>query len=466
MVDNFGQFLKHERELRGVPLEEIAGATKIHIRFLRALEDNQFDTLPGEVFIKGYLRSYAKAIGYDAQDLLRAYDSYMGKNPPEKQTVASSPASGSKKRVPLPWAVGGALAAGAVLAFALFGDFGGDGEETANTSPPAVLAESTSVDADPPPPVVTLKEKILATVDEEQDLPPKIEASEDASKVNTESKEKSESSKVKPETSKAKPAAPVASAVKPEKKVSAEPKKNEASPKPESSEKKKLKTQEAKPEKPKTQTTAKNTEAPKPQKREKPAPENKPESKPDEVETAALTPPQKPRSIRQAEEKVQAPVKNPASPPPSSQAATESSVKTAVASPEEKTAPPQTPIESQVSEKNSDSEEKEVIIQSVAEKFTAGAAIVQAPDIEDKALHLMIQVQGNSWFNLAVDGKPEEDFILPGGTSKSFYGDDKFRVTIGNRRGTQLFLNGQALDIPTSQGDVVRDFEITSQFLE
>jgi cytoskeleton protein RodZ len=58
MVENFGSYLKHERELRGVSLEEISGATKIHIRFLQALEDNQFDELPGEVFIKGYIRSY------------------------------------------------------------------------------------------------------------------------------------------------------------------------------------------------------------------------------------------------------------------------------------------------------------------------------------------------------------------------------------------------------------------------
>ena len=55
MVENFGSYLKHERELRGVPLEEISGATKIHIRFLQALEDNQFDELPGEVFIKHIL---------------------------------------------------------------------------------------------------------------------------------------------------------------------------------------------------------------------------------------------------------------------------------------------------------------------------------------------------------------------------------------------------------------------------
>ena len=65
MIENFGSYIKHERELRGVPLEEISRITKIHIRFLEALEDNRFDELPGEVFIKGYIRSYANIIGSD-----------------------------------------------------------------------------------------------------------------------------------------------------------------------------------------------------------------------------------------------------------------------------------------------------------------------------------------------------------------------------------------------------------------
>ena len=78
MVENFGSYLKHERELRGVPLEEISGATKIHIRFLQALEDNQFDELPGEVFIKGYIRSYANIIGTDVEEMLNIYEESVG----------------------------------------------------------------------------------------------------------------------------------------------------------------------------------------------------------------------------------------------------------------------------------------------------------------------------------------------------------------------------------------------------
>lgn len=73
MSEDFGSYLKHQRELRGVPLDEIALSTKISIRFLQALEENRFEDLPGEVFIKGFIRSYGEAIGSNADELLAAY---------------------------------------------------------------------------------------------------------------------------------------------------------------------------------------------------------------------------------------------------------------------------------------------------------------------------------------------------------------------------------------------------------
>ena len=84
MIENFGSYIKHERELRGVPLEEISRITKIHIRFLEALEDNRFDELPGEVFIKGYIRSYANIIGSDVDEMLNSYEESIGNKLIEK----------------------------------------------------------------------------------------------------------------------------------------------------------------------------------------------------------------------------------------------------------------------------------------------------------------------------------------------------------------------------------------------
>ena len=51
MVEDFGSYLKAERELRGVTLEELHAKTKIPIHFLQALEKNKFDELPEQVFL-------------------------------------------------------------------------------------------------------------------------------------------------------------------------------------------------------------------------------------------------------------------------------------------------------------------------------------------------------------------------------------------------------------------------------
>jgi|HubBroStandDraft_1064217.scaffolds.fasta_scaffold472785_2 cytoskeletal protein RodZ len=61
------------RKRAGVSIEEIVQRTKISSRFLRAIEDEQFDQLPGGIFTTSYLRQYAAAIGYDEDALISYY---------------------------------------------------------------------------------------------------------------------------------------------------------------------------------------------------------------------------------------------------------------------------------------------------------------------------------------------------------------------------------------------------------
>ena len=61
------------RKKAGVSLDDIAQRTKISSRFLRAIEDEQFDQLPGGIFSTSYLRQYAAAIGYDEEALVAHY---------------------------------------------------------------------------------------------------------------------------------------------------------------------------------------------------------------------------------------------------------------------------------------------------------------------------------------------------------------------------------------------------------
>ena len=66
----FGERLKRERELREVPLNEIATATRIAPKFLEALENEQWQKLPGGIFGRGFVRSIARYLGLSEEDLL------------------------------------------------------------------------------------------------------------------------------------------------------------------------------------------------------------------------------------------------------------------------------------------------------------------------------------------------------------------------------------------------------------
>jgi cytoskeletal protein RodZ len=80
-LGTFGDKLKRERELRGVTLEEIAEATKIGTRSLKALEDEHFDQLPGGIFNKGFVKAYAKFLGLDEEQAVSDFMVAQGEQP-------------------------------------------------------------------------------------------------------------------------------------------------------------------------------------------------------------------------------------------------------------------------------------------------------------------------------------------------------------------------------------------------
>ncbi len=64
-MESLGARLKREREQRKITLDEISLSTKIGTRFLLAIEEEQFDQLPGGIFNKGFVRAYARYLGVD-----------------------------------------------------------------------------------------------------------------------------------------------------------------------------------------------------------------------------------------------------------------------------------------------------------------------------------------------------------------------------------------------------------------
>jgi cytoskeletal protein RodZ len=71
---NFGERLKREREMREVSMEELTKSTRISGRFLQALENEDWDKLPGGVFGRGFVRTIARYLGLDEESLLGEYD--------------------------------------------------------------------------------------------------------------------------------------------------------------------------------------------------------------------------------------------------------------------------------------------------------------------------------------------------------------------------------------------------------
>lgn len=71
---NFGERLKRERELREVSWQELTSATRIGPKFLEALENEDWEKLPGGVFNRGFVRSIARYLGLDEEVLLGEYD--------------------------------------------------------------------------------------------------------------------------------------------------------------------------------------------------------------------------------------------------------------------------------------------------------------------------------------------------------------------------------------------------------
>lgn len=118
----FGEHLKREREMRGVSLEEISAATRIATRFLVALENEQWDLLPGGVFNRGFIRAVARFLGLDEDSLVSEY-ALETKGRPEPGVVADPPIEPNSRylEITLVIVLAVLVIAGAVFAVVRFG---------------------------------------------------------------------------------------------------------------------------------------------------------------------------------------------------------------------------------------------------------------------------------------------------------------------------------------------------------
>src|SRR4026209_2203397 len=89
-MSDFGGKLRQARERRGISLRQIAASTKISAGALEALERNDISKLPGGIFSRAFVRSYAVEVGLNPEETVREFlDRFQGEPPPASPAAPS-----------------------------------------------------------------------------------------------------------------------------------------------------------------------------------------------------------------------------------------------------------------------------------------------------------------------------------------------------------------------------------------
>ena len=72
-MESVGQYLRKHRENKRMSIEEVSRATRVPSSSVERIEADRFDELPGEVFVRGFLKSYARSLGLTPEEVLARY---------------------------------------------------------------------------------------------------------------------------------------------------------------------------------------------------------------------------------------------------------------------------------------------------------------------------------------------------------------------------------------------------------
>jgi cytoskeleton protein RodZ len=90
-VGELGKILREARESRGLTIKQVGEATRIRPIFLEALEEERFEDMPGDVYNRGFLRTYARFLDLDGEALVEAYRRQTGTTSPSIPRVLDEP---------------------------------------------------------------------------------------------------------------------------------------------------------------------------------------------------------------------------------------------------------------------------------------------------------------------------------------------------------------------------------------
>jgi cytoskeleton protein RodZ len=149
-MPEIGDQLRETRMRNRIDITDVEAATKIRAKYLRALENEEWELLPGPTFVKTFLRTYADYLGLDARNLVEEYRARYERPAAQELTPFGTNLGGrrARRRRPIfsPWMavlVGIVALVGALFALGKWGD---DPEEEARR--PAAAPQSTPESAD------------------------------------------------------------------------------------------------------------------------------------------------------------------------------------------------------------------------------------------------------------------------------------------------------------------------------
>jgi hypothetical protein len=96
-MPEIGQTLRETRMRNRVDITEVEAATKIRAKYLRALENEEWDLLPGPTFVKTFLRSYADYLGLDSRALVEEYKQRYERPSQAEQLTPFAPRAGGRR---------------------------------------------------------------------------------------------------------------------------------------------------------------------------------------------------------------------------------------------------------------------------------------------------------------------------------------------------------------------------------
>ena len=95
-----GEILRTEREKQGMTVKDVEKGTSIRALYIQAIEDGKYDVLPGEVYLKGFIRNYATFLGLSPQEMLALYRESQESQAPQPPPVPPGPVKTETRREP------------------------------------------------------------------------------------------------------------------------------------------------------------------------------------------------------------------------------------------------------------------------------------------------------------------------------------------------------------------------------